>query len=47
MRLGPFIGRLLVVVTILAALFVLGWSLSHIETVIRVAPPLPVTLSAA
>ena len=36
MRLGPFIGRLLVVVVILSALFALGWSLSHIGTVIRV-----------
>lgn len=36
MRLGPFIGRLFVVIAILAALYGLGWSLTNIGTIIRV-----------
>ena len=36
MKLGPFIGRVLLVVGILLGLYALGWSVVHIGTVVRV-----------
>lgn len=36
MRLGPFIGRILLLVVILLALYGLGWSLLNIGTIVRV-----------
>lgn len=36
MKLGPFVGRILLVVLILLTLYALGWSVTHIGTVVRV-----------